>query len=123
MIQKQPSQSTQSVTTTKYQATKSSGSQSGAQSQEAENPEKLLETNIKIDGTALNDLQVAAYIEQLTNSNLLDNVALVESIEYKVEESTFRHFKLTAMLARNVHLTKEDVEEIRSRAMNTVWNF
>jgi len=123
MIQKPGSQSSQPVATTKYQARKASSSESGAQSQQAENPEKLLETQIKIAGTALNDLQVAAYIEQLTNSNLLDNVALVESIEYKVEESTFRHFKLTAMLARNVHLTKEDVEEIRSRAANTVWNF
>ncbi len=122
MIQQQPRQSTQSVTTTKYQATKASGSQS-AQSQQAENPEKMLETQIKIAGTALSDLQVAAYIEQLSNSNLLDNVALVESIEYKVKESTFRHFKLTAMLARDVHLTKEDVEDIRNRAANTIWNF
>jgi len=124
MIQKPlSSQAMQTITTTKYQAKKTSGSQSGTQSQQAENPEKLLETQIKIAGTALSDLQVAAYIEQLSNSNLLDNVALVESIEYKVEDSTFRHFKLTAMLSRNVHLTKEDVEDIRSRAANTVWNF
>jgi len=119
MVQKPPSQNTQTVTTTKYQAAKASGSQS----QQAENPEKLLDTHIKIAGTALNDLQVAAYIEQLSNSNLLDSVALVESIEYKVEDSTFRHFKLTAMLAKNVHLTKEDVEDIRNRAANTIWNF
>ncbi len=123
MVQKQPSQSMQTVTTTKYQATKASSSQTTSQSQQAENPEKLLETHIKIDGTALNDLQVAAYIEQLSNSHLLDNVALVESIEYKVEESTFRHFKLTAMLAKNVHLSKEDVELIRNKAANTAWNF
>jgi len=123
LVQTPGKQNSQPATTTKYQAKKASGSESNAQSQQAENPEKMLETHIKIAGTALNDLQVAAYIEQLSNSNLLDNVALVESIEYKVEESTFRHFKLTAMLARNVHLTKEDVEEIRNRAANTIWNF
>jgi len=126
MVQKQPKQTSQTVTTTKYQAAKASqstGPQQDAQSQRLENPEKLLETHIKIGGTASSDLQVAAYIEQLSNSNLLDNVALVESIEYKVDESMFRHFKLTAMLAKNVHLTKEDVEQIRSRAANTVWNF
>jgi hypothetical protein len=40
-----------------------------------------------------------------------------------VEGNTLRQFKLTAMLRKDVHLTKEDVETIRSKAVNSVWNF
>lgn len=82
--------------------------------------EQLLETHIKIKGIAPSDLQVAAYIELLNNSVLLDNVALVESKEEKIEDTPFRQFKLTAMLKKDVHLTKEDIERIRSRGRNTV---
>ena len=88
-----------------------------------ENPEKLLETHIDIGGLAPSDLQVASYIKQLSNSILLDNVALVESKEYKIEENTLRQFKLSAMLRKNVHLTKEDIEGIKNKAENTIWNF
>ena len=91
--------------------------------QQSENPEKLLETHISIVGTAPSDLQVAAYIERLSNSSLLDNVALVESVECKVEENTFRKFKLTAMLRKDVHLTTDNIEGIRDKARDTVWNF
>ncbi len=72
---------------------------------------------------APSDLQVAAYIERLSTSSLLDNVALVESKEYKIEDSTFRRFKLTAMLGKDVHLTKDDVKKIRDGAENAMWNF
>ncbi|MHC4204038.1 MAG: PilN domain-containing protein [Planctomycetota bacterium] len=88
-----------------------------------ENPEKFLETNINIGGLAPSDLQVASYIKQLSNSSLLDNVALVESKEFKIEDSTLRQFKLSAMLRKNVLLTKEDIEGIKNRAENTIWNF
>ncbi|OHB62743.1 MAG: hypothetical protein A2168_08005 [Planctomycetes bacterium RBG_13_50_24] len=132
MIQKQSKQSTAAVKTSKYQAaqaqktaSQSNGSQQAAQSQsdEPENPEKLLETHINIGGIAPSDLQVASYIEQLSNSSLLDNVALIESKEYKFQDSTLRQFKLSAMLRKNVHLTKEDIEGIKGKAENTVWNF
>lgn len=83
----------------------------------------MLETHIEIEGIAPSDLQVASYIERLSNSSLLDNVALVESKEHKVEDSTFRQFKLTAMLTNDVHLTRDDVETIRVKAKSTVWNF
>ncbi|MHC4708512.1 MAG: PilN domain-containing protein, partial [Planctomycetota bacterium] len=76
-----------------------------------------------IEGTAPSDLQVAAYIERLSISSLLDNVALVESKECKIEDDTFRQFKLTAMLRKDVHLTKEDVERIRGKGEESVWNF
>jgi len=85
--------------------------------------EQLLETHIAIGGTAPSDLQVAAYIERLSCSAIMDDVALVESKECKIEDNTFRQFKLTAMLRKDVHLSKEDVEQIRSRGEESVWNF
>ncbi len=132
MIQKQTKQTTSAAKTSKYQAaqaqktaSQSNGSQQAAQSQsnEPENPEKLLETHIDIGGIAPSDLQVASYIEQLSNSSLLDNVALIESKEYKLEDGVVRQFKLSAMLRKNIHLTKEDIEGIKSKAENTIWNF
>jgi len=132
MIQKLSKQCAAAVKTSKYQAaqaqktaSQSNGSQQTAQSQrnEPENPEKLLETHINIGGIAPSDLQVASYIEQLSNSSLLDDVALIESKEYKLQDSTVRQFKLSAMLRKNIHLTKEDIEGIKSKAENTVWNF
>ena len=91
--------------------------------QQGENPEKLLETQISIAGTAPSDLQVAAYIERLSDSSLLDNVALVESIECRIEDNTFRQFKLTATLRKDVHLTKDNIEGIKDKASDQVWNF
>jgi Tfp pilus assembly protein PilN len=85
--------------------------------------EKHLETSIEINGMAPSDLQVASYIERLACSNLLTNVALVESKEYKVEESLFRQFKLKAMLTKDVHLSTDDVERIRAMAQKSVYNF
>lgn len=108
----------------KYDAAQAQkGSAADAQEQHSENPEKLLETHISIGGTAPSDLQVAAYIERLSTSNLWDSVALVESKECKIEDNTFRQFKLTAMLKRDVHLTKEDVQDIRGKGQESVWNF
>jgi hypothetical protein len=126
LVQRQPKQNTPAAPTNKYQAAQAQKTaQSDAQTDgsAAANPEKLLETLIDIGGIAPSDLQVAAYIERLTKSSLLDNVALVESKEYKVEGNTLRQFKLTAMLRKDVQLTKEDIESIRSKAVNSVWNF
>jgi hypothetical protein len=69
------------------------------------------------------DLQVAAYIERLGGSILLTDVALVESKEKKVDDTAFRQFKLTAMLRPEVHLTKEDVDEIKAKAAHSVYQF
>ncbi len=130
LVQKQSKQVRKTGTASKYQAVKAQKSASKAQAsaqgggaQQSENPEKLLETHISIGGTAPSDLQVAAYIERLSNSTLLDNVALVESMECKVDDNTFRQFKLTAMLRKDVHLTKDDVEGIKDKVGETVWNF
>jgi len=119
IIQKEPKHVSQAVPTSKYkaaQAGKTVAQQNGSQ-------EKLLETNIEIGGVASSDLQVAAYMERLGNSSLLDNVALIESKEYKVEEGTFRQFKLTAMLRKDLHLSQNDIERIRTGTDNKIRNF
>ena len=72
---------------------------------------------------APSDLQVAAYIEHLSISDLLDKVALVESKEYKIDDTTFRQFKLKATLRKEVHLTAEDVDLIRGAAEESVYRF
>jgi Tfp pilus assembly protein PilN len=116
LIQKEPkrnpasreSKVSSSEPTNKYQAAQHDKDQLNT------SKEQSLETYMDITGTAPSDLQVAAYIERLSKSNLLQNVALVESKEYKIEEATFRQFKLTAMLRDNAHLTKEDVELIKA---------
>ncbi len=118
LMQKEPKNTVQSAVS-KFQAT-----QTGTkEAQERLSIEQLLETHINIEGVATSDLQVAEFIKKLSVSNLLDNVALIESKEFKVEDTTFRRFKLTAMLKKEVHLSKDDVESIRGRAEGTVWNF
>jgi Tfp pilus assembly protein PilN len=126
LVQKQAKQSAPAAPTSQYQAAQAQkGSQPDAKKEAAApvNPEKLLETHIDIGGIAPSDLEVSKYMERMTNSTILDNVELVESKEYKVEGKTLRQFKLKAMLKKDVHLTKEDVEVIRSKAVNSVWNF
>ena len=128
LIQKQMKQNPTIATTSKFQSARdqnANGSQQNgkSQNQASENPEKLLETYIDIGGLAPSDLQVASYIEQLSSSILLDNVALVESKEFKIEDNTLRQFKLSAMLRKNVQLSKEDIEGIKNKAENTIWNF
>ncbi len=85
--------------------------------------EKTLETRMEIEGVAPSDLQVASYIEHLSSSVLLDDVALVESKEKKVDNTMFRLFRLTAMLSKEVHLTKDDVDHIRSKAEQSIYQF
>jgi len=125
LVQKQGKQSAPAAPTSKYQAAQAQkgGSPEGSQESAAVNPEKLLETHIDIGGIAPSDLQVSKYMERMINSSVLDNVELVESKEYKVDGNTMRQFKLRAMLRKDVHLTKEDVEIIRSKAVNSVMNF
>ena len=120
LLQKESKQPTNVQTSTsKYQAAQAEKSTPDNQL----SPEQLRETLIQIEGMAPSDLQVASYIERLSNSTLLSNVALVESKEHKVEEATFRQFKLTAMMRNDVHLSKEDVESIKGQAVKSIWNF
>jgi len=119
LIQKAPKDTpSSSASTSKFQA-----ATSGSNTQTNLSPEQMLETHIQIDGMAPSDLQVAAYIQRLDDSSLMDNVALVETKEYKVEDNIYRQFKLTAMLKKDVHLTREDIENIKNQSMSTMWNF
>ncbi len=115
IVQKAPKKSKKSVqpkSSSKYDKAKNKKSKTG--DQEKVSPERLLETHINIGGVAPSDLQLAAYIRQLSESSLLDNVALVESKEYKMDDSIFRQFKLTAMLRKDISLSDEDIKKVRA---------
>lgn len=121
VIQKENRQNTQAASTSKYKAKQA---QKAEADKTAASVEKLLETNIDIEGIAPSDLQVAEYIERLSKSSLLNNVSLVESKEHEVKEGTkLRRFKLTAMLQKEVQLTHDDVKKIREEAESAMWNF
>lgn len=112
LIQKKDKQNTsRKNSASKYQKAKSKASQKGSGEQKV-SLERLLKTHIDIEGIAPSDLQVAMYIERLSNSNLISNVALVESKEHAVKDTTFRQFKLTAMLKAQAHVTEDDVKKI-----------
>lgn len=121
LIQREPTAGSQGgAARSRYQAAQE---QAGQDSDAKLSAEKRLETHMEIEGMAPSDLQVAAYIERLGVSVLLDNVALVESRERKVDDTSFRQFKLRAMLRPEIHLSKEDVEAIKSRAAQSVYQF
>lgn len=121
LIQKEPSNRPRrrNASRNRYEAAKHPG---GSES-DSLSGEKSLETHLDIEGMAPSDLQVAAYIEQLGCSALLTEVALVESKEKKIDDTSFRHFKLKAMLSGEVHLTKEDVDEIKAKAQHSIYQF
>jgi len=118
-VQKEPKDVSRAGATSKYRQAQAQKAASGAQVSQ----EKLLETHIDIEGIALSDLQVAAYIERLGSSILLDNVALVESKEHDIEGTMFRQFKLTAMLRKDVHLTSGDISRIRAKREKATYSF
>ncbi|UCC23335.1 MAG: PilN domain-containing protein [Planctomycetota bacterium] len=133
LVQKQPKQTRRSAPANKYRATQA---KNAAGDLSTASQEKLLETYIDIEGIAPSDLQVASYIEQLCASTLLDNVTLVESKEYKdrrpskmqargfgAPDSAYRQFKLTAMLRKDVHLTDEEVDKIKTKCEMAARNF
>lgn len=120
VLQKEPKKPARSGPATKYaqaRADKAGGAGQG------ESPEKFLETRIDIEGVAPSDRQVAAYIQSLSCTSLLDDVALVESREHKIDDTAFRQFKLAAMLRKDVNLTKQDIERIRATGEGAVWSF
>jgi Tfp pilus assembly protein PilN len=119
VIQKEPKITKRAAASSKYKEAQNRK----AATQLKEPQEKLLQTYMDIEGIAPSDLQVAAYIEQLSSSALLENVALVESKEDEIDDTTYRQFKLTATLKKEVHLSNEDIEGIRAKGKTSVWNF
>ena len=76
---------------------------------------EIVKTNLEIRGVATSDIGVAGYIANLSTSILFDDVDLVESKEYEIEEVKFREFKLTARLKEGIHVTAADIGKIRDR--------
>lgn len=120
-IQKEPRRTSTRSPTSKYKAAKT-GKTPQAKAAKLSR-EKSLETLIDIEGMAPSDLQVAAYIQRLSTSIVLDNIALVESREHTIDDTTFRQFKLTAKLKSKIHLTSDDVEVIRGGTEDSIHNF
>ena len=110
-IQKEPTKS-RFQTTSKYGRARAKRTAAAGPKQSRE---KLLRMHIGIKGIAPSDIEVAAYIERLSSSKLLENVTLVESREREAEDTTFRQFKLTAMLKKDIQLTDEDIDKIRAK--------
>jgi len=110
-IQKEPSK-TDVAKTSKYERVRAKRT---AAARPEQSREKLLRMHIGIEGIAPSDIEVAAYIEHLSSSKLLENVTLVESREREAEDTTFRQFRLTAMLKKDIQLTDEDIDKIRAK--------
>ena len=79
-------------------------------------PETKIITELTIEGLAPSDLGLAHYIENLTGSSFFENVALVESKERIILNSTFRQFKLTAKLCDNIKIDDEKLDNIRIKS-------
>ena len=100
--------------TSQYQA---AGAKIAAQQQPTQ---KSVETTIEIKGIAPSDIEVAAYIAQLSRSILFDGVALVESKEHKIDETRFREFELRTTLVKDIVLSREDIGKIREKCEDTL---
>lgn len=114
LLEKEVVNATPSPKPSTYDQAKAAAEASNA-SNAAAPPKPSVETNIEINGIAPSDIQVAGYIAQLNNSILFDNVALVLSKESIKDEVVFREFKLTAMLKKEIHLSKQNIEQIRTK--------
>jgi Tfp pilus assembly protein PilN len=120
LIQKEPKKSSSTVQISNYQKAQAvQGDEISANISR----EKSLETHINIEGVAPSDRQVASYIQSLSASAMLDSVALVESKEHKIEDTVFRRFKLSAMLSKEIHLSKEDMQKIKTAHQNAPKTF
>jgi len=99
--------------------TTSSAASGGAQAAAAggnENPvwnKKIYETNIRIEGIAPNDIEVAAYISNLNQSIMLNNVELVESKEHEIDDIKFRHFRLAMQLDKSCDVRSFEVADVK----------
>lgn len=125
VIQKEPKNKSRKSRNAKKSKFEKAKGKSGKSTEPAaeESPERFLETNIKIEGIAPSDLQVASLIENLSRSHLLENIALVESKEDKADGTKFRQFKLTAKLQKEVQLSKNDIDYIKSKGKTATHKF
>jgi len=72
-------------------------------------------TELEIEGLAASDIGVADYIANLSKSNMLENVSLVQSKQKDtVGGSSYREFKLTAQIRGSFTAGNDEVEKIRN---------
>ncbi|MFA6185775.1 MAG: PilN domain-containing protein [Phycisphaerae bacterium] len=72
-------------------------------------------TELEIEGLAASDIGVADYIANLSKSNMLENVSLVQSKQKDtVGGGSYREFKLTAQIRRSFTAGNDEVEKIRN---------
>ncbi len=116
MIQKEPQGGIQAPAADKFQTLQDKEKQAAAPKPSRE---RMYETKMEIEGIAPSDIEVASYIEKLSSSTILKNVALVESVQMAIDpkqqvksDEKKRKFKLTAMLNKDLSLTDSDVELI-----------
>lgn len=119
VIQKEAKDEARLQTKSKYHAAKTKPANAGT----PKSVEKDLITEIALTGLAVSDLQVASYIKCLEDSQLLDQVVLVESKEHEAEDEVLRQFRLEAKLAKDAKLSSEALETIRGHAKRSVNRF
>lgn len=71
-------------------------------------------TELEIQGLAASDIGVADYIANLSKSNMLENVCLVQSKQKEVGAVSYREFKLTAQIRGSFTAGNDEVEKIRN---------
>jgi Tfp pilus assembly protein PilN len=73
-------------------------------------------TELEIEGLAASDIGVADYIANLSKSNMLENVSLVQSKQKDSGGGSFsyREFKLTAQIRESFTAGSDEVEKIRN---------
>lgn len=76
----------------------------------------IVDTKIELFGIAGDDIEVASYIENLGSSFLIRSVGLIETTKYSAKDVEFRRFKLEVKLVRDVRVTDESIENIRSKS-------
>jgi Tfp pilus assembly protein PilN len=71
-------------------------------------------TELEIEGLAASDIGVADYIANLSKSNMLENVCLVQSKQKDSGSISYREFKLTAQIRGSFTAGNDEVEKIRN---------
>lgn len=71
-------------------------------------------TELEIEGLAASDIGVADYIANLSKSNMLENVGLVQSKQKNSGSISYREFKLTAQIRGGFTAGNDEVEKNRN---------
>jgi Tfp pilus assembly protein PilN len=71
-------------------------------------------TELEIEGLAASDIGVADYIANLSKSNMLENVSLVQSKQKDSGSGSYREFKLTSQIRGSFTVSNDEIEKIRN---------